>query len=75
MDSEDVQEKYKQLISSGATAISSEMMFGEEQSKQEAGRWSTPSMVSFTEKLQDHLTVARASIGSGSVQDYKAQAK
>ena len=53
------------------------MLFGEEQQKAEpeAGRWSTPSMVSLTEKLQDHLMVARASIGSGSVEGYKAQAK
>jgi hypothetical protein len=30
-------------VKSGATAISSDMLFGKEPEKKEAGRWSTPA--------------------------------
>ena len=58
--------KYEQLVKSGATAISSEMMFGTD-TKDSKQRWSTPaqSLSTFGEKLQDHLIVARTSFGSG----------
>lgn len=50
---EDVQAKYEQLMKSGATAISSDMLFGEQPKQQEGGRWSTPAqtVASFSEKL------------------------
>jgi hypothetical protein len=56
---DDVQARYEALVKSGATAIGSEMLFGQdEQPKDEgsAGRWSTPaSLAGFGEKLQDHI--------------------
>ena len=45
---DDVQARYEQLVKSGATAISSDMLFGrEEQPKQpssQGGRWSQPQV-------------------------------
>jgi len=65
---DDVQARYEQLVKSGATAISSDMLFGDDKPKEsngEGGRWSTPaSLADLGEKLQDHLQ-ARSSIGSG----------
>jgi len=76
-----VQARYEQLVKSGATAISSDMLFGEnnQPSKdKEGGRWSTPaaSMTTFSEKISDHI-VARASFGSNgeSIESYKQAAK
>jgi len=45
---DDVQARYEQLVKSGATAISSDMMFGreEKQATQQEGRWSTPASIS-----------------------------
>jgi hypothetical protein len=64
---DDVQKRYEALVKSGATAIGSEMLFGQdEQPKDEgsAGRWSTPaSIVGFGGRLQDHL-ISRSSFGS-----------
>ena len=66
---DDVQKRYEALVKSGATAIGSEMLFGEEEKAKEsdnAGRWSTPaSLQGLGEKLQDQL-VARSSFGSKS---------
>jgi hypothetical protein len=63
---DDVQKRYEALVKSGATAIGSEMLFGQDEQPNEgaAGRWSTPaSIVGFGEKLQDHL-ISRSSFGS-----------
>lgn len=51
----DVQAKYEQLVKSGATAISSDMLFGEEEKKaSQPDRWSTPAAIqTIGEKLQD----------------------
>jgi len=41
-----VQKRYEALIKSGATAIGSEMLFGEDEKPKDngsAGRWSTPA--------------------------------
>lgn len=62
-----MQARYEQLVKSGATAISSDMLFGTEEApkQQEQGRWSTPASLSaLGEKLVDHVEVARASLGS-----------
>ena len=75
-----MQARYDQLVKSGATAISSDMLFGEDnvpKSKGTDGRWSTPASISaIGEKLQDQL-IARASFGSGggSIDGYKTAAK
>ena len=69
-------------MKSGATAISSEMLFGE-QPKQpvnnQNGRWSTPASLSaLGEKIQDHIIVARTSMGSSggkSMEEYKQAVK
>ena len=45
-DDDDVQKRYEALVKSGATAIGSEMLFGEEEKPKDtgsAGRWSTPA--------------------------------
>jgi hypothetical protein len=67
---DDVQARYEALVKSGATAIGSEMLFGEEEkAKDSNGRWSTPaSLASFGEKLQDTL-IARSSVGSKFIVD------
>jgi len=67
-------------VKSGATAISSEMLFGKDNDPKRddnnGGRWSTPvSMTTLGERLQDHL-MARNSFGSGgSTEEYKKAAK
>jgi hypothetical protein len=47
---DDVQARYEALVKSGATAISSDMLFGEEAKATQAqggqGRWSTPASLS-----------------------------
>jgi hypothetical protein len=80
-DESDVQKRYEMLVKSGAKAISSEMLFGEEtkqSQKKEQGRWSTPvSLQAIGDKIQDHI-IARTSIGSSSgqsMEEYKQQAK
>jgi len=50
MNDDDVQARYEQLVRSGAKAISSDMLFGNDheiKSKTggEAGRWSTPASI------------------------------
>ena len=64
-EDDDVQKRYEALIKSRATAIGSEMLFGEEEKpKEAAGRWSTPaSLQGLGEKLQDQIA-ARSSFGS-----------
>ena len=66
-DNDDVQQRYEALIKSGATAIGSEMLFGEEEKAKDtgsAGRWSTPaSLQGLGEKLSDQIA-ARSSFGS-----------
>lgn len=55
-------------MKSGATAISSDMLFGreaEEKQKKEDPRWNSASLGALGEKLQDHL-YARSSVGSKS---------
>lgn len=57
------------------------MLFGQEghPKPQEQGRWSTPASLSaLTEKLQDHIVVARSSLGGSSgqsIEEYKQAAK
>ena len=75
---EDPSERYEQLKKSGATAISSEMMFGEgNDPKLKEQRWSTPAAISaLSEKLQDQLVARSPSFGSGgNVEVYKQSAK
>ena len=71
---DDVQARYEQLVKSGATAISSDMLFGrEEQPKQPAsqgGRWSQPqvaqSLQAMGESAQEMIgnVMSRSSLGS-----------
>lgn len=65
-------------MKSGATAISSDMLFGreaEEKQKKEDPRWNSASLGALGEKLQDHL-YARSSVGSNnSMEDYKVAAQ
>ena len=66
---DDVQARYEALVKSGATAISSDMMFGTEESQanQKDGRWSTPAakVATFGERLQDHISARSiSSVGS-----------
>ena len=67
-------------MKSGATAISSDMFFGNEEHPKNIdnqGRWSAPVNISaLGEKLHDHY-LARSSVGSesGSVEGYKEAAK
>ena len=71
---DDVQARYDQLVKSGATAISSDMLFGrEEQPKQpssQGGRWSQPqvaqSLQAMGEKTQEMIgnVMSRSSLGS-----------
>lgn len=67
-DDMDVQARYEQLVKSGATAISSDMLFGKEEKKPDnknEGRWSTPATITaLGERISDHLVVARHSLGS-----------
>ena len=60
-----MQARYEQLVKSGVTAISSDMLFGREEEprpQQEAGRWSTPAgtLSAIGEKIYD----IRSSVGS-----------
>lgn len=78
---DDVQARYEALVKSGATAISSDMMFGNEESQanQKDGRWSTPAakVATFGERLQDHIAARSiSSVGTNlNVKEYKDQAK
>ena len=64
-EEENVQSRYDQLVKSGATAISSDMMFGkEEDQKSKGGRWSQPETVSFGQRLSDSYQAARLTTGS-----------
>lgn len=71
---DDVQARYEQLVKSGATAISSDMLFGrEEQMKQasnQGGRWSQPAVTASLQALGEKAQAAvgaamsRSSVGS-----------
>jgi len=80
-DNDDVQQRYEALIKSGATAIGSEMLFGEEEKAKDtgsAGRWSTPaSLQGLGERLSDQLAARSSfgSAGSGSISDTIKSAK
>lgn len=65
-----MQERYDQLLKSGATAISSDMMFGSEA----AGRRSQPETVSLGQRLSDQYQAARLTAGSNGLQSAKETA-
>ena len=59
---EDVSEKYEKLVKSGATQISSDMMFGENgQQKQKSERWNSAQVM---DSLENKYYDIRESIGS-----------
>ena len=81
---DDVQARYDLLVKSGATAISSDMLFGrEEQVKQpssQGGRWSQPAVAASLQAMGERTQAAignamsRSSMGSegsSSLQEYK----
>jgi len=59
---EDVSEKYEKLVKSGATQISSDMMFGTDgQQKQKSERWNSAQVM---DSLENKYYDIRESIGS-----------
>ena len=70
VSTESIQKKYEEIAKQNPSAISSEMFFENENSREKnekEGRYSTPAnMPSFSERLQDHLVARTASFGSAS---------
>ena len=61
----DVSKRYDELIDSGATAISSDMMFKKEgENINLYGRNSQPESVSMSQRLSDQYQAARLTAGS-----------
>ena len=72
---DDVQARYEQLVKSGATAISSDMLFGREeqmakQPSSQGGRWSQPAVAASLQAMGEKTTavignvMSRSSMGS-----------
>lgn len=71
---DDVQARYEQLVKSGATAISSDMLFGREEEKKQpasqGGRWSQPAVAASLQAMGENASAAigtamsRSSLGS-----------
>ena len=59
----DVSKRYDELVDSGATAISSDMMFKKE-GENLYGRNSQPESVSMSQRLSDQYQAARLTAGS-----------